>query len=429
MSSTIQAITTFFRLPDLRRKLMIVLLLIAATRLVATIPIPGVDASQLAGFLDSNSAFSLLNVFTGGGLTNFSIAMLGVGPFITSSIIFQLLTPVIPSLEALSKEGEFGRKRITQYTRLATIPLAIIQGYGTLTILKSSQIIGEWTPWFLIFMLIVAIGGTLILMWIGELISEQGLGNGMSMVITVGIVSSFPGQLTKIYEQYVQSDVSQMLQLGGYILLAALALMVIIYITEGQRAIPVTYARRAQGARTYGGVDTFLPIKVNATGVVPIIFAVSMVFFPTLLAKFLEQAQSPQVQKVGQAITAFFANQWYYAVIYFLLVIAFTYFYAFFVFKPKEMAENLQKQGGYIPGIRPGADTEHYLYNVIQRLTFVGALFLGIIAVLPIVLQESTGVSTLSIGGTSLLIVVAVVLEILRQVKAQVATRTYDTYL
>lgn len=429
MKSPLAAITTFFRLPDLRRKFFIILALLAIVRLIASIPIPGVDRSQLTQFLDSNSAFSLLNIFTGGGLTNFSIAMLGVGPFITASIIFQLLTLVVPSLEALQKEGEFGRKKINQYTRLATIPLALIQGYSTLTFLKNSQVISEWTPWFLVFMLLIATGGTLLLMWLGELISEQGLGNGMSMVITAGIISSFPAQLSQSYELYRNATTQEYLQLGGFVLLAAVALCFIILINEGQRNIPVTYARRMRGNKEYGGVDTYLPIKVNATGVVPIIFAVSMVLFPSVIAKFLEQAQSEQVRSFGTAMTSFFNNQLYYGLIYFALVIGFTYFYAFIIFQPKQMAENLQKQGGYIPGIRPGVDTESYLYTVIQRLTFVGSLFLALIAVLPIMARGATGVSTLSIGGTSLLIVVAVVLEVIRQVKAQVMTRTYDAYL
>lgn len=427
--SFLSAINRFFRLPDLRRKFFIVLALIACARLISSIPIPGVDRTQLSTFLNSNSAFSLLNIFTGGGLTNFSIALMGVGPYITSSIIFQLLTLVVPSLEALQKEGEYGRKKINQYTRLAAIPLAFIQGFGTLTFLKNAQIIGGWTPWFLIFMLVIACAGTMLLVWIGELISEQGLGNGMSMVITAGIIASFPAQIQRSVERYTGASTQELLQLGGFILIALLALALIIFINEGQRNIPVTYARQVRGNKTYGGVDTHLPIKVNATGVVPIIFAISMVLFPSIIAKFLEQAKSPAVQKIGTDITTFFNNQWYYAAIYFVLVIAFTYFYTFIVFQPKQMAENLQKQGGYIPGVRPGHDTEMYLYTIIQRLTLVGALFLGAIAVLPIVVQQVTSVSTFNLGGTSLLIVVAVVLEIMRQVKAQLITRTYDTYL
>jgi preprotein translocase subunit SecY len=324
--------------------------------------------------------------------------MMGVGPYITSSIIFQLLTQIIPSLEALQKEGEYGQRKIAQYTRMATIPLGILQAFGTLTFLKNAGVISQWTPWDLIFMILIALAGTLLLMWIGELMSEQGLGNGISLIVMMGIVSSFPGQLGNMFEMYRQAAAPELMRLGGFILLAAAALAIIIFMNEGQRNVPVTYARRTQGSRAYGGVDTHLPIKVNATGVIPIIFAVSMVLFPSVIAKLLEQAQSPKIQAIGTAITNFFNNQWYYAGIYFVLVIAFTYFYTSIVFQPKQMAENLQKNGGYIPGIRPGIDTEQYLGTVISRLTLVGALFLALIAVLPIVTQKATGVTTVSVG-------------------------------
>lgn len=424
------SIIRFFRLPDLRKKFFIVLGLIAISRFIYAVPIPGVDRGQLSGFLNSNPAFSLLNIFTGGGLLNFSVALMGVGPYITSSIIMQLLTLVIPALEALSKEGEFGRRKINQYTRLATIPLAFIQGFGTLTFLKNQQIVTQWTPWHLLFMLVIATGGTMLLVWIGELISEQGIGNGLSVMVAVGIISSFPTSLRNIYQLYSGGvDTSQVLELIGFLIIGAIALFLIIFMNEGTRNIPVSYARRMRGNRSYGGVDTNLPIKVNATGVVPIIFAISMVLFPTILAQFLAQAKSLKIQHFGTGITNFFNNHLYYAIVYFTLVIAFTYFYTFIIFQPNQMAENLQKQGGFIPGIRPGLDTEHYLYTVIQRLTLVGAIFLGIIAVLPILTQQLTKVQTISLGGTSLLIVVAVVLEIMRQVRSQLITRTYDTYL
>jgi len=432
MLSFFQSIQRFFRLPDLRRKFFVVIGLITLSRLISSIPIPGVDRTQLSSFLNNNQAFSLLNVFSGGGLTNFSIALMGVGPYITSSIVFQLLTLIVPSLEALSKEGEYGRKKINQYTRLATIPLGLIQGFGTLTYLKNSQVISNWTGWNLAFMLIVAMGGTMLLVWIGELISEQGIGNGLSIIITTGIVSSFPTQVQNFYQRYAGPggiSPQDYLQIGGFLILAALALALIIFMNEGTRNIPVSYAKRVRGNKTYGGVDTNLPIKVNASGVVPIIFAVSMVLFPTIIGQFLSKARSLPVQHFGTAVTNFFANQWYYAAIYFILVISFTFFYTFIIFQPQQMAENLQKQGGFIPGVRPGIDTEMYLYTVIQRLTFAGAIFLGIIAVLPILTQQVTKITTLNLGGTSLLIVVAVILEIMRQVRAQMITRTYETYI
>lgn len=429
MNSFYSSVVRFFKLPDLRKKFFLVIFLIACSRLVASIPIPGVDKTQLTSFLANNNAFSLLNIFTGGGMTNFSIAMMGVGPYITSSIIFQLLTIVVPSLEALNKEGEYGRKRINQYTRIATIPLAFIQGFATLTFLKNSGIIADWTPWFLIFMLIIATAGTMLLVWLGELISEQGIGNGVSMIITIGILSSFPSSVQNAYQRYSGASTQDLLQFGGFVLIGAIALALIIFMNEGTRNLPVTYARRIQGNKAFGGVDTHLPIKINAAGVIPIIFAISMVLFPTIISQFLQQADSQTVKDVGLSIQNFFNNQWYYAAIYFLLVIAFTFFYTFIIFQPKQMAENLQKQGGYIPGIRPGADTEQHLATVIQRITLPGSLFLGIIAVLPIVVKQATNVSTLSLGGTSLLIVVAVVLEVMRQVKAQLTTRTYDTFI
>lgn len=431
MPSILTSFIKFFRLPDLRRKFFIVVGLLAATRLIASIPIPGVDKGQLAGFLNTNSAFSLLNVFTGGGLTNFSIAMMGVGPYITSSIIFQLLTIVVPSLEQLSKDGEFGRRKITQYTRIATIPMGFIQGYGTLTYLRNQGIIEQLTPWFFIFMLIIAVTGTMLMVWIGELISEQGLGNGLSMVITAGIVSSFPGALKNTFDRYNGAPTADLLQLASFIVIGALALAFIIFMNEGQRNLPVTYAKRVRGSKVYGGVDTHLPIKVNASGVVPIIFAISMVIFPTIIAQFLKQADSAAVVDFATKMENFFNNQWYYSAIFFVLVLFFTYFYTFIIFQPKQIAENLQKQGGYIPGIRPGEDTELHLTKIIQRLTLAGAIFLGIVAVLPTLAQAITGVSnqTLNLGGTSLLIVVAVVLESMRQIRSQLITRTYDTYL
>jgi preprotein translocase subunit SecY len=431
MPPYLKSIERFFRIPDLRKKFFIVLGLVMVSRLVSAIPIPGVDASNIRSFLDTNSAFSLLNIFTGGGLINFSVALMGVGPYITASIIFQLLTLVIPSLESLSKEGEFGRKKITQYTRLATIPLGLIQGFGTLTFLRSADIISEWTPWNLAFMLLVATGGTMLLVWLGEIISEQGIGNGVSILITTGIISSFPASIQKSYDLYTTAGTTtqDFLQLGGFTLLAAVALAGIIFINDGVRNIPVSYAKRVRGNNAYGGVDTNLPIKVNASGVTPIIFAVSMVLFPSIIAQFLSRASNSQVRELGDTITTFFNNQWNYAAIYFVLVIAFTFFYTFIIFQPKQMAENLQRQGGFIPGIRPGADTESYLYTTIQRLTLVGAVFLAVVAVLPYIAQELTKVQTVSLGGTSLLIVVAVILEIMRQVKAQLITRTYDSYI
>jgi preprotein translocase subunit SecY len=430
MASPFASVIRFFRLPDLRKRFFIVLGIIAISRFIYAIPLPGVDRAQLSGYLNTNPAFSLLNIFTGGGLVNFSIALMGVGPYITASIIMQLLTLVIPSLEALSKEGEFGKRKINQWTRLATIPLAFIQGFGTLTFLKNANILTQWTAWHLLFMLVIATAGSMLLVWLGELISEQGIGNGLSTMVAVGIIASFPTYLQQSYQRYSGGlQGTEILELIGFVVLGAVALLLIIAMNEATRNLPVSYARRVRGNQSYGGVDTTLPIKVNASGVVPIIFAISMVLFPTILAQFLTQAKSLKVQHAGTDITNFFNNHLYYGLIYFVLVVAFTYFYTFIIFQPHQMAENLQKQGGFIPGIRPGKDTEVYLYSVIQRLTFVGALFLALIAILPLLTQQLTKVQTISLGGTSLLIVVAVILEIMRQVRAQLLTRTYDSYI
>lgn len=429
--TAMQGIRSFFRLPDLRRKVLVVLGLVVLARIFALLPIPGVDATQLQLFLQQNQAIGLLNVFTGGGLSNFSIGLLGVGPFITASIVVQLLTPVIPTLDNLNKEGELGRRKISQYTRLLSVPLGVVQALSTLTLLKNQQLIPAWSGAELLFLIGVALAGSIFLMWIGELISEQGIGNGLSILVAVSIISVFPQYLVQAWTQYTAPGVplADYAQLAGFTALALVMLAVIVLVNEGTRNLAVRYARRASAGRTTSTVDSFLPIKVNAAGVIPIIFAVSLVLVPTVAARFLENARSETARNVGQALTEFFANQWANTAVLFVAVIFFTFFYTFLVFRPKELAENLQRQSGYFPGIRPGEDTEKYLADVLARLTFPSALFLALIAVLPFLAQQGTGVTSLSLGGTSLLIVVSVVLEILRQARAQVQSRTYDTYL
>lgn len=413
-------------LPDLRKRIGVVIGLLAITRIFAVIPLPGVGPQQIADFLANNQALSLLNLFTGGGLKNFSVAMMGVGPYITASIIFQLLSYTIPSLEALQKEGEQGRQKINQYTRLATIPLSFIQAFGTLTILRSSGVIQNWTPANLLVMLIVATAGTVILMWLGELITEYGIGNGVSLIITLGIIS---GLETSV------ANTAQALTIGGeqtvnliiYALLGIITLAVVILVSEGIREVPITYARSVRGTGMLGRVSSHLPIKINTAGVIPIIFAISLVLVPSIVAQFFANNSHAWVVSTSQFIIKIFNPQfWFYSVLYFVLVFAFTYFYTFIIIKPEEMAENLQKQGGFIPGVRPGTDTARYIYNVVNRLTFPGAIFLATIAVLPNLVQNMTNIQTISLGGTSLLIVVSVTLETIRQVEAQIATRTYD---
>lgn len=411
---------------DLRNKILYVLGILVIFRVLAHIPVPGIDLTELKSFFERNQLFGMLNLFSGGAMRNFSIVMMGVGPYITSSIIFQLLAMIVPSLEALQKEGEYGRKKINQYTRVATVPLAIMQSYAMVTLLKNQGIVGNWSPFELITMLITMTAGTVLLMWLGELISEKGIGNGISLIITLGIIAGVPASLQ---QTLVVMDTSKIIGIIIFAVLAVIVTALIVAVNEAEREIPVTYARRVRGHKTYGGVDTFLPIKVNIGGVIPIIFALSMMIIPGLVAKFFEQAKSETIAHIATTISKIFQdNSTTYGVIYFILVILFTYFYASVVFKPDQVSDNLQKQGGFVPGLRPGKETADYLGSVLYKITFIGAIFLGFIAVLPYIVQSLTNVQSLVLGGTGLLIVVSVIIDTIRQIKAQLVMRTYDQY-
>jgi preprotein translocase subunit SecY len=426
-----------WNLKDLRGRILLSISLLVGYRILAHIPLPGLNAVEVKQFFENNDLFNLINLFSGGGLTNFSIILVGISPYITSSIIFQLLTLVVPALEELQKEGEYGRQKITQYTRLATIPLGIVQTFGTLLLLKSQGIIAGWTSFDLMTMLLVATGGTLLLMWIGELISENGLGNGISLIIAVGILASLPAQIKNTLDLMGVSWLAGRINLdnfrpdqawitAGFLLFAIVATAAIVLVTEGERQISVTYARRMRGRSSTGGVNTHLPIRVTTAGVIPIIFAISLMLFPPLIAKFLTSATNPTVQTVGNAITSWFQNNTFYSLLYFLLVVGFTYFYTSIVFQPTQVAENLQRQGGFIPGVRPGSETTRYLSFIVSRITLAGALFLGLIAVLPFIVQLATHTQTLVLGGTGLLIIVSVIIETMRQFRAQLVMRTYN---
>ncbi|MBI4093282.1 MAG: preprotein translocase subunit SecY [Candidatus Kerfeldbacteria bacterium] len=416
-----------WRVRELRSKVLFVLGMLTVFRVIAHIPIPGVDVEALQKFFSSNQAFGLFNVFSGGGLENFSIVMLGVGPYITASIIFQLLTMIIPALERLSKEGQQGYERINQWTRMLSVPLAALQAFGTITLLRQQGggIIPSMSSFDFATAIFVITGGTMFLMWIGELISEKKIGNGISLLIFAGIVARIP---TSIQQTAAVFDPTRIF---NYLLLAAVGLLTIaaiVFITEAQRNIPVSYARRIRGNRVFGGVDTHLPLRVNQAGVIPIIFAVSLVVFPPLVAQFFANAKIAWLAQIARGTTTLFQNQFFYAAVYFFLVVAFTYFYTSVVFHPQQIAENLQKQGGFVPGIRPGQHTAEYLSYVSNRIMLAGALFLGIVAVLPNILQQTTNVSTLVVGGTSLLIVVAVVIETVKQIDAQLVMRDYEGF-
>ncbi|HEV8601193.1 MAG TPA: preprotein translocase subunit SecY [Patescibacteria group bacterium] len=429
-------LSQIWKVKDLRNKIIIVALLLVATRILANIPIPGIELSNLRNLLNSNQLFGLFNIFSGGGLRNFSVAMLGVGPYITASIIIQLLTIIIPKLGELAKEGgEAGRAKINNYTRWLTVPLTAIQAYGTIVLLartSGSNVLTDFSPfqWFVTLLSITA--GTLLLMWIGEVISEFKIGNGISLIIFAGIVAQLPTALQQAYVNLTTSSgqlsPTAVATTLGFVAIGALVIAGIVMITEAQRNIPVSYAKRVRGNKLYGGVNTHLPLRVNQAGVIPIIFAISILLFPGLIANFFSQAKTPQVAAAARAINAFFQNQTYYGLMYFLLVVAFTYFYTAIVFNPDEISENIQKQGGFIPGLRPGRQTAEFLYKVLNRITLAGAVFLGLIAVLPFIIQTFTQTRALTIGGTSILIVVSVVIEIMKQVQSQMVMRDYEDF-
>jgi len=409
---------------DVRNKVLFVIGMLVIFRFLAHIPIPGVNQAALKSLFASNQILGLMNLFSGGGMENFSIVMMGVAPYITASIIFQLLGMIIPKIEEMQKE-ESGRQKINSWTRLLTVPLGILQSYGMITLLRRSAagVLGTVSEFDMFIMLITITAGTILLVWIGELISEQKVGNGISLLIFAGIVSSLPQVVQQII---VTFDQTQLFTLIGFIVIALITIVGVVIINEGQRNIPVQYARQVRGNRTFGGTNTHLPLRVNMAGVIPIIFAVSVVLFPSMIAQFLIHAKTAWIASSAEFVIRLFENQLFYGIVYFLMVFAFTYFYTEVVFHPDRIAENLQKQGGFIPGIRPGKNTSDYLAATTHKIILVGALFLGVIAVLPLIMKYVTGVQAFAIGGTSLLIVVSVVIETVKQIQAQLTMREYD---
>ena len=423
----IQKLSSLFKNKELRNKILFILFIFAVFRLAANIPIPGIDLENLRKFFAGNQFFGLLNIFTGGALSNFSIVMLGLGPYITSVIIFQLLTMIFPQLERMYKEeGEAGRRKFNQYGRLLTIPLAALQGYGMLTLFQRQQLIERLSPGLLLVSILTITAGALFLMWLGELISEKGIGNGISLLILAGIVARLP---MSIRETLVTWDPSKT---PSYLLFFVSAFVIIagvVLITEARRNIPVSYAKRVRGTKMYGGVSTYLPLNINPAGVIPIIFALSILLFPGMIANFLG-GTGGTVGSIAHSVGALVQNPWFYGISYFFLVILFTYFYTAVTFNPETVSTNLQKMGGFIPGVRPGQSTTNFLKYVLNRVLFLGALSLATIAVLPSIVSGTTGVKgfTFLIGGTALLIVVSVVLDTLRQVNAHLQMREYETF-
>ncbi|MEK9167967.1 MAG: preprotein translocase subunit SecY [Patescibacteria group bacterium] len=423
MDNFLQKIKLVFHDSVLRKRLLFVIFALAVFRLLAAVPVPGIDALRLEEFFSGNQFFGLLNIFSGGGLANLSIVMLGVAPYITASIIMQLMTIMSAKLKALyHEEGEAGRKKFSQYSRLLTLPLAIIQAYALLVLLERQGIVAHLDLWSQIVNVGVVVAGSVLLMWIGELISEYGIGNGVSLIIFAGIVAALPSTVAQLVFSF---DVSQIPLYIAFLFVAIAIIAGVIIITEAERPIPVTYAKRVRGMKVYGGVSTYLPLRVNQAGVIPIIFALSLLLLPQMVFNFLGNIDSSIVQAISKAVLSFLNNGWFYSIFYFLLVFLFTYFYTAVTFDPDAIATNLQKGGAFVPGVRPGQATSQYVARILTRITFVGALFLGLIAVLPLAMQAITGITALAIGGTALLIVVSVVLDLVKKIDAQISMREY----
>ncbi|MBI2612275.1 preprotein translocase subunit SecY [Candidatus Kaiserbacteria bacterium] len=407
----------------LRNRVLFVLGALIVFRVLAAIPIPGIDAAALANYLGNNQFLGLLNIFSGGGFSTLSIMMIGVSPYITAAIVMQLSTVLSPRLKALyQEEGDAGRQRFMQYSRYLTVPLSFIQAFGFLILLQQNSIVPALDALHLLANVCVIAGGAILLMWIGELITEYGVGNGVSLIIFAGIVAGIPSALSQFAFTF---DVAQVPAYVGFAVAAAVITAGVVFITEAERPIPVTYARRVRGMKVLGGISTYLPLRVNQAGVMPIIFALSILLFPQMIASFLAQSSIPFIASLAASVASGLANNWLYGALYFLLVVVFTYFYTAITFEPHQVAKNLQKNGAFIPGVRPGGTTADYLGTIITRVTLVGALFLGFLAVLPIILQGITGITALTIGGTALLIVVSVVLDVVKKIDAQTSIREY----
>lgn len=419
------AFLQLFKIKDLRRSILFIIGVLILFRLTAHIPVPGIDAAALSKFFESNQALGLLNVFSGGTLRNFSVMALGVAPYITASVIFQLLGMIVPSIEEMQKE-EAGQKKINKYTRLLTVPLALLQSYGLLLLFAQSGgqgglgVVISGLP--LVVAMVSMTAGTIFLMWLGELMSEKNVSNGLSIIIFAGIVANMPTALEQALSTY---DSSQLFQAIIFVALLIVTVIAVVVINEAVRNIPIQYARMRQGSQALGGVSSSLPLRINVGGMIPIMFAISLLVFPPTIAQFFLHAKTVWIANGAQWVIDLFNNNLFHGIFYFLLVFAFTFFYAAVVFKPETIAENLQKQGGFIPGIRPGRPTSEYLQWVLNHLLLIGAVFLGAIAVLPVIVQAYTGSKSLVIGGSSVIIVVSVVIDMIKQIQAQTSMHEY----
>ncbi len=408
----------------IRNRILFVLGALVIFRALATIPIPGIDQTVLEQFFANNQFLGLLNIFSGGGLANLSIVMLGVGPYITGSIIMQLMTVMSAKVKAMqSEDGEAGRAKFMQYGRMLTLPLAVLQGFGFLTLLQSQGVIAGLSSFQFMVNVVLIVAGSMLLMWIGELVTEYGIGNGVSIIIFAGIVAGLPQTVSQL--GYALTDPSQLPLYIGFVFVGLAVIYAVVLVTEAERSVPITYAKQSRGTKTYGGTTSYLPLRLNQAGVIPIIFALSILLFPQMVLNILSAFDLPWVPGALATVNSFLSNQIYYGAMYFVLVFLFTFFYTAVTFDPDAISKNLQRNGAFIAGIRPGAHTAEYLGNLITRLTLVGATFLGLIAVFPVGMQMLTGIASLAIGGTALLIVVNVVLDLIRRIDAQVSLREY----
>lgn len=427
MNKFIIAVKQVWKAPDLRKKLIFTGAILFIYRMLAHIPVAGVDRSALQQLFGGSQILGLLDIFSGGTLANFSLVALGLGPYINASIIMQLFTMMFPKLEELQKEGEYGREIINQYTRLISVPISFIQGFAMYFLLRSQGVIGDLAPLSMAALLITMTTGTILTVWLGELITEYGIGNGVSLLIFAGIVGRLPvafGQTAATFET---------MSFGNLMVFAVVSLIVVagvVFMNEASRNIVVSYAKRIKAGKQYGGQTTHLPLRVNQAGVIPIIFAVSLVLLPSMVGRFVEQIPNSQIADVASRIVLIMTpGGWAYNLVYFVLIVGFTYFYTAVVFNPEKISEDLKKYGGFIPGIRPGEATAEYLNGVLNRITFAGALFLGGIAILPSLLQGVFQISTLTMGGTGILIVVSVVLETTKSLQSQLLVRNYEGFL
>lgn len=427
MKSVLQKIRSLFSNAQLRKKILFTALIFAVFRFFAHVPVPAVNTDQLQKLFENNQFLGVLDIFSGGTLANFSVMAIGINPYITASIILQLATMIFPKLKEISKDGEAGRERINQYTRFLSAPLAVVQSISVLVLLNTQNLLQAKDPLSIVAMIVTMVAGAMMLMWLGELVTLYGIGNGISMVLFAGIV----GQLPLSAVQFITTTSGdQVFTLGVFAAVFLVVIASIVIINEAIRKVNVQYAKRIRGSRLYGGQTTHLPLKINTAGVLPIIFAVSIMLVPPFAGRLLSTMSDPRLVSFGQNVQIWFSpTSWIYAVTYFIIVFAFTYFSTLVFFNTEDLSDELKKSGAFVPGVRPGRPTQQFLNYIITRITFVGACFLGMIALLPTLLQQFTGISSLAVGGTGMLIVVSVVLETTKQVESLLITQNYDKYI